>query len=214
VGQDERRPTPASRFSSLRRPGWRLQRRCASRTKGSGPCLTNLFTPIAHQISSRLSFFQMTARLGRLHQQTEDKPGTPVTARSLASTFALTVRGTAKALAPRIHDRRPGSVTLPGTTADRRHVPGSKSLTLDQWIETTRAAPDGPPCPHCGAKSDVWPDEETDGETLVFDCVCGSHAEVVTTETEYLANAYRQLVSSCPVFVPPGPRRRLWEDAR
>jgi hypothetical protein len=131
----------------------------------------------------------------------------------LLSTFAVTGRGTAKALALRIHDRRPGSVTLPGTPVDRRHVPAFKSLTVDEWAEATSAL-GAPPCPHCGADGDVWPDEETDGEMMVFDCNCGSRAEVVVAEREFLANAYRLLMASCPVFVPPGPRRRLSENAK
>jgi hypothetical protein len=49
---------------------------------------------------------------------------------------------------------------------------------------------------------------------MVFDCNCGSRAEVVVAEREYLANAYRQLMASCPVFVPPTPRRRLWAHAK
>lgn len=93
-------------------------------------------------------------------------------------------------------------------------MPASKNLTLDQWVKAIPAALDGPPCPHCGAAGDAWPDEETDGETFVFGCVCGSRAEVVSAQSEYLASAYRQLMTSCPVFVPPGPRRRLSENAQ
>lgn len=87
-------------------------------------------------------------------------------------------------------------------------VPRENSLTLDLWSNT-----DGPPCPRCGAAGDAWRVEEPYQEIVVFDCACGSHAEVVD-ESGYLAAAYRELMASCPVFVPPGPRRRLWENAQ
>jgi hypothetical protein len=80
---------------------------------------------------------------------------------------------------------------------------------LDLWSNT-----DGPPCPRCGAAGNAWSVEEPyQEEIVVFDCACGSHAEVVD-ESGYLAVAYRELMASCPVFVPPGPRRRLWENAQ
>jgi len=49
---------------------------------------------------------------------------------------------------------------------------------------------------------------------MVFVCYCRSRAEVDTRHaSELFANAYRQLMASCPVFVPPGPRGRVWENA-
>jgi hypothetical protein len=89
----------------------------------------------------------------------------------------------------------------------------SKSPTLQLWIETLRVALEGPPCPRCGADGDAWPLDEEDGAIFVFDCHCGSRAEVAN-DSEYIANAYHQLMASCPVFVTPGPRRRLWENAQ
>lgn len=96
-------------------------------------------------------------------------------------------------------------------------MPASTILTLEQWNVAIREDNDGVvPCPNCDADGDCWPLDGSDGEIAVFDCDCGSRAEIVTTQREWLAKAYLQLRASCPVlvFVPPGPRSRLWEHAK
>jgi hypothetical protein len=89
----------------------------------------------------------------------------------------------------------------------------SKNPTLQLWVEVVRGAIEGPPCPRCGAGADAWPVAEANGAIFVFECRCGSRAEVAN-DSEYMANAYRQLMASCPVFDAPGRRRRLWEHAQ
>lgn len=89
----------------------------------------------------------------------------------------------------------------------------AKSPTLELWIKTLRGTPEGPPCPRCGADGNARALVGTGGATFIFEGDCGSRAEVAN-ESDYMANAYRQLMASCPLFVQPGPRRRLWEHAQ
>ena len=89
----------------------------------------------------------------------------------------------------------------------------SKSPTLELWVKALRTAHEGPPCPRCGADGCAWALVGSGGVTFRFEGDCGSYAEVAN-ESDYMANAYHQLMASCPLYVPPGPRRRLWGHAQ
>lgn len=102
---------------------------------------------------------------------------------------------------------------MPSTSADKRQVPALKSLTLEEWVAALRDPLGPPPCPRCGADGDAWPVDQANAEILGFEGDCGSYAEVAN-DSNYMARAYNQLMASCPVFVPPGPRRRIWENAQ
>jgi hypothetical protein len=104
-----------------------------------------------------------------------------------------------------------------------------KLPTLEEWIESVRIEGRARRCPGCGANGE-WerrPEEGFREEVVELSFDCGSRAQVISVSGDdsnlvftepppspFYAAVYERLRKSCPVFVAPRPRRRLWRYAQ
>jgi hypothetical protein len=105
----------------------------------------------------------------------------------------------------------------------------TRSLTLEEWMESVRIEGRALRCPGCGAEGE-WKrsaEEASRVEVLELGFVCRSRAQVigfsgigsdlVFTEpprSPLYCAVYESLMKSCPVFGAWRPRRRLWRYAQ